>query len=398
MVRIARNNVPYTIDDSNAECGYILVFDCSLGNFVFRSPCEILNECKLDVEKLIDWDLFNRCHIATSPLLSNMNPWYFIRVNSSWDCIEWVDPNNLSWLHDYRVRVTASDQEDFLQNKVVWTPGRVTVSVVWWSNQKLQIDVDESWLNWLLPANPACNKATLMYDINHWPYWACEEDRSDSYWAQRYLQTDYTGNSQTDPTHWPVNTDPNINYAVYNYVDTGWFEWNSNMNFTINAQSYAPSSFDTSCTWNVPGIKIIKSWLYAVWMNSDVSIWPYSVWNGIANIRLFVYTNNSKTIVVNAKEWLDVTWLIPWPGQWCSWTVSWVNFNLSWYNVVYLKEWEWLMMWMRVDRLPWSIDYAFTLHSQAMSLEPPYASWSAWKLSWTTFGCMLLSSSVLNAS
>ena len=107
----------YTLNNDNAECWYILVFDCSLWNFVFRNPCDLLNECEIDVNNLIDWDTFNWCNMVDSPLLNNMEPWHFLRVNMAGTCIEGVDPTSLSWLHDYRVRVTDIDTEEYLLSK-----------------------------------------------------------------------------------------------------------------------------------------------------------------------------------------------------------------------------------------------------------------------------------------
>jgi hypothetical protein len=87
-------------------------------------------------------------------------------------CIEGVDPATLSRLHDYRVRCTAGDTEEYLQQKVVGTPNRIIVSLIPGVNEHLQIDIHPDFEDSILPDPPTCvdadynptGYAQLVYD------------------------------------------------------------------------------------------------------------------------------------------------------------------------------------------------------------------------------------------
>lgn len=388
------NEIPYTMNNDNAECWYILVFDCSLGNFVFRNPCDLISECQLDINDLVDWDTFDWCQMVSSPLLDNMDPGNFVRVNSTGTCLEWVDPTTLSWLHDYRVRVTAADTEDYLQQKIVWTTNRVSVSLVPGVNQQLKIDIIEDWIDWLLPSNPSCIDPTynptwyaqLVYDDTSGVHWECQQNRWDSYWHQRYIISDIIINSWNTwfPEWWTVW------WSSYWYVNTQESEWLPSMNYLLPWNT-PPHTFPA---WTeIPAIKIQETWLYAVWANADVLIeWA------IRAIRFFLYTNNTKTMIVNMKEWVENYSPAPVPPIFIvpTWAKS-VTKTFSWYNLVKLNKWEYIFMWVRVFT-PDPSPFSFTILSKAFPLDVPIWWGSSWNLCGTTFWCQLVSKSVLDSS
>lgn len=378
----------YTLNNDNAECWYVLVFDCTLGNFVFRNPCDLLTNCQIDMNDHIDWSTFDWCQMVNSPLLNNMLPGYFLRVNMAGTCIEGVDPTTLSRLHDYRVRCTAGDQEDYLQQKVVGTPHRIIVSLVPGVSEHLQIDIHPDFEDSILPDTPSCVNAThnptwyaqLVYDTVSGVHRECNQNRNDWYRYQRYLGSDMVIN-QWDPGFpaWGHTWD-----SSYWFVNASGWDGLPSMDFDIDGDA-APFNFPG---WtNIPGIKIQKTGLYAVWANVDFVL----TGNAVEAIRFFVYSNNSKVILVNMKEADQPLPLVP-AGA------TFITRNFSGYNQVYLQEWEYLFLGVRVYTPNAAETFSLTISSQALELADPFPVSTAGRLSGTTFGCALVSQSIQNAS
>ena len=378
----------YTLNNDNAECWYVLVFDCTLGNFVFKNPCDLLTGCQIDMNDHIDWTTFDWCQIVSSPLLNNMLPGYFLRVNMAGTCIEWVDPTSLSWLHDYRVRCTANDTEDYLQQKVVGTPNRIIVSLVPGVSQHLQVDIHPDFKNSILPATPTCvdtnynptGYAQLVYDTTSWIHRECQQNRGDRFWYQRYLSSDIIINQWDTwfPAWWFVGD------SSYWFVDASGGDWLPSMNHTISGDVF-PLGFPSGT--NIPAIEIQESGIYAVWANVDFVL----TGEAVRAIRFFVYSNNSKVILVNMKEADQELPLVP-AGA------TFITRNFSWYNQVYLNKWEYLFLWVRVYTPDDTKTFSLRISSQALELATPFPVSIAWRLSGTTFGCALVSKSTQDAN
>lgn len=322
-----------------------------------------------------------------------MLPGYFLRVNMAGTCIEGVDPATLSRLHDYKVRCTASDEEWYLLQKVVGTPNRIIVSLVPGVNEHLQVDIHPDFKDSILPELPSCiddtsqnptGYAQLVYDNAWWVHRECQQNRWDAYWFQRYLQSDIT------IATWDVGFPPGWSTmgACYWYVKaTGW-EWLASMNHTV-----VPTVWDwfaAPIVWqNIPAIEIQESWLYAVRANVDFSItWANS---SIVAIRFFVYSNNSKVMLLNMKEANEPVDLVP------ALSTN-MTRSFSWYNQVYLKKWEYLFLWLRIYTPDEDKTFSLTIKSKALDLLSPYPTNPAKELSGTTYWCALVSKSTLNAS
>ena len=382
----------YTLNNDNAECGFVLVLDCTEWNFVFKNPCELLTGCSLDLNDYIDWDTFDRCKMVESPLLVGMTAGNILRVNATGTCIEWVPLTTLitSALFDYKVKVTAGDTPDYLSAKIVWTTNRITVTQI--PGQALKIDIAAAFQNSILPANPTCidptynptGYATLVYDTASGVHRECQQNRWDSYWYQRYLQSDIvitTGNPWF-PAGW------SIGWACYWFVNaTGWD------GLASMAHTYVPTladGFAAPMVWlNVPAIEIEETWIYAVRANVDFSItWANS---SIVAIRFFVYSNNSKVMLLNMKEANEPNDLVP-AGS------TNMTRSFSWYNQVYLKKWEYIFLGTRVYTPDPAKVFTLTIKSQALDLLAPYPTNPAWKLSGTTYGCSLVSKSIQDSS
>lgn len=386
----------YTLNNDNAECWYILVFDCTLGNFVFMNPCDLIDGCHINVNNLIDWNTFDWCQIVNSPGVVGMLPGYILRVNMTGTCIEGVQLSSIitPGILDYMVKVTASDTPDYLWAKIVGVPGRTIVSII--PGQYVQIDVDNTLIDGILPADPVCDLtqnptwyAQLVYDITSWVHRECQENRSDAYRYQRYLQNDITY-STGDPT-WAF--------------PAGWFIWQSCYRFVralggdgLQSMQYnfIPAVWD-GFSWpmlgqNVPAIMIQESGLYAVRANVDREITSnIAVDSAIEAIRFFIYSNNNKTILLNSKE-------ADQPLSLCPIGVTTTTRTFSWYNQVYLQKWEYLFLGFRVFTPDPTKTFTLTVISEARQLDSPYPSTAAGKLSGTSFGCALVSKSTLNAS
>jgi len=321
-----------------------------------------------------------------------MLPWYFLRVNMAGTCIEGVDPATLSWLHDYRVRCTADDTEEYLQQKVVGTSNRIVVSLIPGVNKHLQIDIHPDFEDSILPDIPTCTNSTynptgyaqLVYDNVSWVHRECNQNRWDWYWFQRYLQSDIT------IVTWDVGFPAGWSTAgaCYWFVRAQGWDWLASMNHTV-----VPTVWDwfaAPIVWqNIPAIKIQESWLYAVRANIDFSItWVDS---SIVAIRFFVYSNNSKVMLLNMKEANEPVDLVP------TWSIN-MTRSFSWYNQVYLKKWEYLFLWLRVYTPDDEKNFTLTIRSQALDLEVPYPTNPAWKLSGTTYWCALVSKSTQDAN
>jgi len=321
-----------------------------------------------------------------------MEPGYFLRVNLAGTCIEGVDPASLSWLHDYRVRCTVADHEEYLQQKVVGTTNRILVSLIPGVNQYLKIDIDPAFENSILPANPSCIDASynptgyaqLVYDTTSGVHRECQQNRWDSYWFQRYLNSDITITTWDIwfPAGWSTL------WACYWFVRAQGGDWLQSMDY-----NFVPTVWDgffAPMVWqNIPAIEIQESWVYAVWANVDFSItWANS---SIIAIRFFVYSNNDKVMLLNMKEANEPVDLVP------AWSTN-MTRSFSWYNQVYLKKWEYLFMWLRVYTPDPAKTFTLTIRSQALDLESPYPTNPASKLSGTTFGCALVSKSIQDAS
>lgn len=379
----------YTLNNDNAECWYVLVFDCTLGNFVFMNPCNLLTGCHLDLNDYIDWDTFDRCQIVNSPLVTGMLPGNILRVNSTGTCIEWVTLASLinPSMFDYMVKVQATDNPQYLISKIVWTPGRVSVTLIPGVNQSLQIDVIEAGINWLLPANPSCIDPTynptwyaaLVYDSVSWVHWECNQNRADSYWYQRYVSADYTINSGDPwfPAWW------SIAWASYWFVNTAGGEWLPDMEYMLDWTLWA---LNFPAGTQIPAIEIQESWLYAVWANVSFTV----TGDGIEAVRFFVFTNNSKTMVLNMKFSDNGLPVVP------AWATS-IDRTLSGYNYVYLKKWEYLFMWLRLYT-PSADPFSITIQSDALPLANPFPASPSWNLCGSTFGCALISKSIQNSS
>jgi hypothetical protein len=85
-------------------------------------------------------------------------------------CIEAVDISAL-FTQEYIVGCTATDVPDYLENKIVGTANRVTVSLIPGVNQTLQIDISPDIIDDIFPENPTCvstynstGYATMTYD------------------------------------------------------------------------------------------------------------------------------------------------------------------------------------------------------------------------------------------
>lgn len=382
----------YTLNNDNAECWYVLVFDCTLGNFVFRNPCDFLTGCQLDLNNYIDRATFDWCQIVNSPLITDIDqPWYILRVNNTGTCIEAVAPNVIC-PEDFRVRCTAWDLEDYLQQKIVGTPNRVNVTLIPGVSQVLQIDIDNTLLDSILPANPSCVDPTynptwyaqLIYDNISGVHRECQQNRNDAYRHQRFLPADIVWNSWAHP-RWQVWG--TVAWANYRYIPCTGTEGLASMGVTL------PGNIDgmwfnavAGIAQNIPGIEIQESGLYAVRANVDVLIS-----GDIQAIRFFLYTDNSKRMILNMKEATGGISLVP--G-----TATDVTMNFSWYNYVKLNKWEYLFMGVRVYTPSAVNPFSMTVYSQAFPLAYPFNVWPSGNLCGTTFGCALVSKSILDAS
>ena len=153
----------------------------------------------------------------------------------------------------------------------MWTTGRVSVSLVPWAAQKLKIDIIESGIDWLLPANPSCIwtdnptwYAQLVYD-NTGLHWECQQNRMDTYWHQRFVTSDIIISSWSAgfPVWWVVS------WWSYWFVNTQWTEWLSSMWFNL-VWTTPPHTFPSGTL--IPAIRIQETGLYAVRANVDVFI------------------------------------------------------------------------------------------------------------------------------
>jgi len=389
----------YTLNNDNAECWYILVFDCSLGNFVFRNPCDLIRDCHLDINDLIDWDTFDWCEMVNSPLITNVGGWALahklLRVNGAETCVEWVSLASLITpaLFDYMVKVSATDPTpNYLEDSIVGVAGRTVVSTI--PGQYVQIDIDNALINWVIPANPSCVDATynptwyaqLVYDTTSWRHRECMQNRWDAYRYQRYLQSDIT--IQTWSTGFPAGW--SVGWSCYWYVNCLGWDGLSSMAYNI-PWSTAPLSFPAGTS--IPGIQIQQSGIYSVRANVAFSI--TTTWmtpdSAIVAIRFFVYSNNSKVMLLNMKEANEPNDLVP------SGSTN-MTRSFSWYNQVYLEKWDYLFMGMRVYTPNPARTFKLIIDSEALDLEAPYPTNPPGKLSGTTFGCALVSKSILDAS
>jgi hypothetical protein len=217
----------YTLNNDNAECWYVLVFDCTLGNFVFKNPCDLLTGCHLDLNDYIDRDTFDWCQIVNSPLITGADvPGNIFRVNMTGTCIEAVPMETLLWW-EYKVGCTSTDIPDYLENKIVGTPDKIIVSLIPGINQVLQIDIDPAFDDTIFPENPSCvdawnttGYATMTYTTLLWRHRECSQNRDDWYRFQRYLNADYEINSD-DPGFPAWGSDP-ASDSSYRYVPMLW--------------------------------------------------------------------------------------------------------------------------------------------------------------------------------
>jgi hypothetical protein len=65
---------------------------------------------------------------------------------------------------------------------------------------------------------------------------------------------------------------------------------------------------------------------------------------------------------------------------------------------VYLQEWQYLFLGVRVFTPNAAETFSLTISSQALELADPFPVSVAGRLSGTTFGCALVSQSIQNAS
>lgn len=389
----------YTLNNDNAECWYILVFDCSLGNFVFRNPCDLIKDCDLNINDLVDRDTFDWCEMVNSPLINNFGGWALahklLRVNGAETCVERVTLSDIITpaLFDYMVKVSASDPlPNYLEDSIVGVTNRTIVTTI--PGQYVQIDVDPALILGIIPANPTCTDstynptgyATLVYDNVLGKHRECNQNRADAYRHQRSLLSDITITTWMTgfPAGWVWTTD-----SCYWYVNTQLSDGMQWMAYNI-PWSVAPLTFPAGTL--IPGIRIEKAGIYAVWANIDFEITTDTLAeiSSIEAIRFFVYSNNSKVMLLNMKEANQ-------PESLCPAGVTIKTQTFSWYNQVYLNKWEYLFLWLRVYTPNSGLSFNLKIKSEALALSPPFPSNPAWKLSGTTFGCALVSLSIQDA-
>lgn len=255
-------------------------------------------------------------------------------------------------------------------------------------NEHLQIDIHPDFEDSILPDPPTCvdadynptGYAQLVYDTVSWVHRECNQNRYDGYRYQRYLFSDIF--IQTDDTGFPEWW--HVGGSSYWFVNTIGGDGLPSMNHTVDGNA-APFNFPWET--NIPAIEIQESGIYAVWANVDFVL----TWDAVEAIRFFVYSNNSKVILVNMKEADEPLPLVP-AGA------TFITRNFSWYNQVYLKKWEYLFLGLRVYTPNPAWTFTLTISSQALQLADPFPTSFAGPLSGTTFGCCLISKSTQDAN
>jgi hypothetical protein len=223
----------------------------------------------------------------------------------------------------------------------------------------------------------------MTYDTTSWVHRECQQNRADWYWFQRYLNADFEINSD-DPGFPAWGSNP-ASDSSYRYVPMLWGDWLASMDKMIDWGA-APLLFPA---WtNIPGIEIQKTGIYSVRANIDFTIQWVST--PIKAIRFFVYSSNSKVMLLNMKEANT-------PGDLTPAGADLMTRNFSGYTHVKLEQWDIVFLWIRIYT-PTADAFHMTVNSEALNLTTPFPGWAPWKLSGTTFWCALTSLSTQDAT
>ena len=338
----------HEINDDNILCGRIIRVDCDL-NHTYVDPCELLNACWYNPFIISDhW-----CEMVSDLW---MVAGEILRVNATWDCVESVPLSSIihPGIFDYKVKVTAWDTEDYLNNQIIWIS---PIIVDFPAGDVVRISFDPTALP-TLPTPPtdcysvlASQEGTSNYDRVCTP---------DNFWASRFVHSDYTI-FQTSNT------------VEFDWIVTDVFEWNPDMDFILNADK---------------GIRIVETGMYRVWMAVSSRIN-----RGVKNLRFFVFSvPNSKTILVNEKVWYEPVSAIV--REWL--THKYVD--MSRWALVKLEAWDVIVLAMRADNVAGtSIDSEIRLFSESLTWGS-YGNWSfVGPHSGSWYWCYMVSRNTFNA-
>jgi len=342
----------YLIDTAGYGCWKIINVQCDwLGNLIhaYIDPCELLKQCgytPFDISEHWDeiiWDLW-------------LNPWEVLIVNPWGTSITSVPASSLFPTEaQYMVKRNALDpvpwylwDKLFAGNNVTFTPWlnwyRVNATIP--TNAISFLDLTDTpnaypWCDWVVRVNAA--------------WWLSFQCDNSIYWATRYL-----------PSNTPIPAAQN--QSVFSVVNTSVYSWAPWMSSTY--------------LW-VPSIKILKTWLYHLWIHVKVKVYPW-----VQAIRFFIHTSNAMINCLECKEG-DEPWdLVP-TGR------TYVTRTLDWQNLVPLNAWDELVLGARILATPSSPSVPTAEFEYSwLPLDTPFPAWSPWKRCGTSFGAALYSTTL----
>ncbi len=235
-----RINVPYQVDDSNIDCGRILITTCDPYVHEYVDPCSIVSDCLDNLWR----PTIDRCSMLD---IDWAGPGAFLRVNNSGDCVEFIDPDTVfaTYNTDKQVAIDDAGTPGYLEDKIISTDNTVTITP-----NGDALDLSTGWGDSFfdlsdVPATPAGHDgAILKVDGNQLVF--VDDDTTQR--GVRYMIG--------DQTYVGVQ-----GLGERRFLDTSYYEWNPAMPWT---QILPTGTLQT--------ITVQKTGMYRIWMNGGFNV------------------------------------------------------------------------------------------------------------------------------
>ena len=352
---------PYQIDDAAIDCGMMLLTTCDPYIHEYVDPCSIVSDCLDNLWR----PAIDRCEmVADIPWAA---PWAFLRIDNTWNCVEFIDPAAVFSAHntDEMVAIDSMDSAGYLEDKIISTDGSIIVS-----NTGSALDLSSAAVDsfiWL-------SDTPSSYTGHDW-------DILKVSWNELIFVTDDKSQRAVKYMNW----DETYTCAAWSnkrsFINTAYYEWAPDM----DGGSFATSG------WSANIITIQKTWMYRVWMNG----W-FAVNRCVDACKMAVLTSwepvADKNILLVSKVGTFTSywgaWLpLPDTDRGENWRVS----NFSETCLVKLHAWTVLALAIRVSwdvpPNPWyspEVVVEWQTHSQGY-----FGSWTEllrYKYCWTQIG------------